>query len=340
MSAQHGKVLHVVVGHSLPGYFLNAIRSIRALAPDDDVLVVDNASPERQLIDDLRELAAVEVRVNLLLRPTNEISANGKVGGLYLAYGEAFDYALARDYDYVHILQSDMQLLWWGAEFMDQAASLYQEFPHCVNIHTMALSRDKALTDELAPTQREGTMSLRGFGLTDTGLYDLARWREREMTFHASERSHATHYAAQGLVVLCHPWPSDAQIPWPAVIRGGRRRGREVTSSAPLLLRPLSPETIKRVTSVPDRAPLEDVCLPWGWLCLSPMWTTGLESIDYYVLRYRDLRRNRLKAARPRLVGEGRGPLRLRLLLPHRPSFALLLVLQPLREVRRRLRRR
>ena len=340
MSAPGRKVLHVIVGHSLPGYFLNAVRSVRVLAPDDDVLVVDNASPEQELIDDLRELAAVDARVSLLLRPTNEISANGKVGGLYLAYGEAFQHALVRDYDYVHILQSDMQLLWWGPEFMDRAASLYEEFPQCVNIHTMALSRDKALTDELEPTGRPGTMSLRGFGLTDTGLYDLSRWRERAMAFHASERSHATHYAAEGLVVLCHPWPSDAQIPWPAVIRGGRRRGREVTTAAPLLLRPLPAEAIASMTAVPDRAPLEDVCLPWGWLCLSPMWTTGLESIDYYVLRYRDLRRNRLRAARPRLVGQGKGPLGLRLLLAHRPSFLHLLVLQPLREVRRRLSRR
>jgi hypothetical protein len=38
-------VLHVVVGHGLPRYFLNTIESVRATAPQDRVLVIDNASP-------------------------------------------------------------------------------------------------------------------------------------------------------------------------------------------------------------------------------------------------------------------------------------------------------
>ena len=339
MSANDPKVLHVVVGHSLPIYFLNAVRSVRRIAPDDDLLVVDNASPEASLRDDLRQLAAGDPHVRLLLRSTNELAANGKVGGLYLAYAEAFEIALSGGYDLVHLLQSDMQMLWWGKEFTDLAMSVYDDFPECVNIHTMALSRDKALTDELVPTVRAGIEALRGFGLTDTGLYHLGRWRETGMHFHASERSHATHYSAKGHTVLCHPWPCDAQIPWPAVIRRGRQRGREVATAMPLLLRPLTSEAVATVRASPGRAPIEDVCLPWGWLSLSPMWMTGLESIDYFVLRYRDVRRNKLKAARPRLVGEGRGPGGIRWLLPHRPSLLHLLVGQPLREVQKRLHR-
>lgn len=339
MPTESRRVLHVVVGHGLPKYFLNAVRSVRLLAPDDDVLVIDNASPDQSLREALRLLASSEPRIELLLRSTNETASNGKVGGLYLAYAEAFARALENGYDYVHILQSDMQMLWWGPEFMHLAESLYSDFASCVNVHTMGLSRDKALTDELEPTAREGTVALRGFGLTDTGLYHLGRWRELGMRFHASERSHARHYASQGLIVVCHPWPSDAQIPWPAVMRGGRQRGREVPSSAPLLLRPLPRPIIDAMVSSSVRTPLETVCLPWGWLSLSPMWTTGLESIDYYVLRYRDLRRNRWRAAWPRYVGSGRGPFGIRWLLPHEPALHQLLLVAPYCELRKRRHR-
>ena len=42
-------VLHVVVGHGLPRYFLNTIESVRATVPRDRVLVIDNASPDASL---------------------------------------------------------------------------------------------------------------------------------------------------------------------------------------------------------------------------------------------------------------------------------------------------
>jgi hypothetical protein len=106
------RVLHVVVGHGLRTYFLNAVRSIRASAPNDEILVVDNASPDVELRIELSKIVAEDSRMRLLLRDSNDLT-NGKVGGLYDAYREAFALAIEEGFDYLHLLQSDMQVLWW-----------------------------------------------------------------------------------------------------------------------------------------------------------------------------------------------------------------------------------
>ena len=107
------RVLHAIVGHKFPVYFTNAVKSVLLMAEDDDILVVDNASNLPELTRELRLIASKEPRVRLLLRDTNDITRNAKVGGLYDAYNEIVSYALSEGYDYLHLMQSDMQLLWW-----------------------------------------------------------------------------------------------------------------------------------------------------------------------------------------------------------------------------------
>ena len=336
----HGpSVLHVVVGHGLPGYFLNTVRSVRAAAPDDQVLVIDNASPQAGLRAALRRLADEDPQVELILRSSNELQDNRKVGGLYQAYAMAFDYAVAREFDLLHLLQGDFQLMWWDADLVARSCDLFAAHPHCVNILMQFLSRDKKLTDDLAPADG-GLTKLRKYGLTDTGLYHLGRWRGLTMEFGASEQAHARRYLGEGLEVLCHPWPTDAPIPWPAVIRNGRQRGREVVTGQPFLLKPLQPEEIASVKA--GEAWLEDLCIPWGWICATPMWVSGLDSIDYWVLRYRDAKRNGWRRILPRLELRGVDGGAWRALAGtrrYRPPLSQLLVGAPLREIRRRLRR-
>jgi Glycosyl transferase family 2 len=335
----HGpSVLHVVVGHGLPRYFLNTVRSVRAVAPDDRVLVIDNASPQAGLRAALQRLADEDPRIDLISRTSNELQ-NRKVGGLYQAYAMAFDYALAREFDLLHLLQGDFQLMWWDADLVARSCDLFAARPHCVNILMQFLSRDKRLTDDLAPAGG-GLTRLRNYGLTDTGLYHLGRWRDLAMEFGASERAHARRYLDEGLEVLCHPWPTDAPIPWPAVIRNGRQRGREVVTGQPFLLKPLQPEEIASVKA--GGVWLEDLCIPWGWICATPMWVSGLDSIDYWVMRYRDAKKNgwRHFLPRPEFRGvRGAGWRALAGMRRYRPTLSGLLVGAPVREIRRRLRR-
>ena len=176
-----GPVLHAVVGHSLPVHFLNAVDSVLDRT-EDPLLVVDNASPEPALRDGLAQRAADHGRLQVHRRERNEIEHNGKVGGLYNAYRLVFAHAIDAGFEYLHLLQGDMQLLWWDEEALRAGIELFDRYPNCVNVFTLALSVDKALTDEVVGGENGGQV-LRKYGLTDTGLYDLRRWRCLGMEF-------------------------------------------------------------------------------------------------------------------------------------------------------------
>jgi hypothetical protein len=336
-------VLHVIVGHGLPGYFLNAVRSVRACAPDDQLLVIDNATPGEELRQELTRLAEADPGISLILRSVNDVDNNSKVGSLYAAYEVAFDTAIREGYDFLHLIQGDFQVLWWDSDVVRRSAEIFTAHPQCVNIQTQAQSRDKVLAKELVPAGADGPMKLRRYGLSDTGIFHVGRWRDHALRFGGAEREHAQGYLAQGLEVICHPWPTDAPIPWPPVVRSGVQRGREVPATRPYLLRPLLPEDIAGLKAGERDPWLEDVCVPWGWACASPMWVTGLDSIDYWVLRYRDARVNGIGRLLPRFdlrgvdEGDRHGPLKL---YRYRPSLLRLLVTAPALAAARRIRAR
>jgi hypothetical protein len=333
------RVLHVVVGHGLPTYFLNTVRSVRATAPDDPILAIDNASPEPASLAPLKKLADRDSKISLILRATNELDQNAKVGGLYEAYKLAFEFAISHGFDFLHMLQGDFQMMWWDDELVRKSRDIFVARPMCVNIHMLFLSRDKGLTDNLVTTDI-GLTRLKDYGLTDSGLYHLARWQARAMSFDTAEQRHAKRYLQEGLEVICHPWPTDAQIPWPAVIRNGAQRGRELVTGKPFL-KPLSPSDISLLKYREGIAWIEDFCMPWGWICLSPMWLSGLDSFDYWVLRYRDAKKNGLRHFLPRLELGGTerkwrfSVIKARL---YSPPFLELFVRAPMRELIRRMR--
>jgi hypothetical protein len=301
------RVLHAIVGHKLPVYFINAVNSVLLMAESDDIIVVDNASGLPTLIGELESIAERAPRVSLLLRSTNDITRNSKVGGLYDAYNEVVDYALGRGYDYLHIIQHDMQMVWWDETIITRAEEIYAEYPECVNIATTALASDLALSGGLAYLKPK-LVQFDQYGLTDTGLYDLAKWRARGMRFGDSEQAHGQQYRAEGLRVLCHPLPTIAFVPWPAVVRSGQVVGREIQLRQQFLLRPLTEGEIGQVKESTGPVWLEQVAIPWGWTCLMPYWTTDLRTITYWVYRYRDIRAHGLRAAWPRWQRAGLAP--------------------------------
>lgn len=337
------RVLHVIVGYGLRTYFVNAVRSVCSVAPQDDVLVVDNASPDPVLRAELTYLASQSDRMRLLLRSSNDLDLNGKVGSLYDAYREAFDLALGESFDYVHIVQGDMQTLWWDDDVIARAEQIFETWPRCVNVFTCLLTSNRSQSDAIEHLDGSLEPRLRHYGLTDTGLFHLGRWKELGLSFAQSETEHSARYLREGFSVPCHPWPTDAQIPWPAVMRGGRQDGREVICTEPFLLRPLGPPEVAQLKLQPWTW-LEDICVPWGWACLTPMWTGDLSTTDYWAARSRDIRARGLRAGWPRWETRGLDkqghsrwhPFRYQ----HRPSLARLCAVVPALEIVRRLRRK
>lgn len=292
------RLLHVIVGHKFPNYFENATKSVLRMTVDDDILVVDNASNDPMVTSRLLEIAHTEPRVRLILRSTNDISKNSKVGGLYDAYNEVMSYALDQGYDYTHIMQHDMQMLWWDSTVTRRAQEIFTEYPTCVNIQTLIHYQLIRFSDDLEYLKPK-LMLYTKYGLTDTGLYDMAKWRAQSMRFGDREQAHASEYLQKGFRVFCHPLPTVAPIPWPAVVRGGKILGREIQPRQEFLLRPLSTPEIARVMESADPVWFEDVGVPWGWSCLTPYWVSDLRSINYLVYLYRSIRRHGLRAAWP-----------------------------------------
>src|ERR1700744_5767561 len=161
------RVLHAIVGHQFPVYFINAVKSVLLMTGNDDIIVVDNASNLPSLTRELQSIADKESRVHLVLRETNDISRNAKVGGLYDAYNEVVSYALQRGYDYLHIMQNDMQMLWWDDSIMPRAREISAENPECVNICMSALSLYSTLAGDLEYVKPKLVL-LQDYGLTDS----------------------------------------------------------------------------------------------------------------------------------------------------------------------------
>lgn len=338
-SSRRPRVLHVVVGHGLRTYFLNAVRSVRWAAPDDEILVVDNASPDQRLREDLTTIALDDPKMRLLFRDSNSL-VNRKVGGLYDAYRDAFEIAIREEFDYVHLIQGDLQVLWWDSDVMTRAKEIFASDPLCVNIFMCLLPADREFDGSLLESSVDQLPRIREYGLVDLGLYDLERWRDLGVSFDNDELEHGRRYLSLGYKVICHPWPTDAPIPWPAVVRNGVQQGREVTQVKPYLLKPMTASGIAQLKSR-NWTWLEDVCIPWGWKCLTPMWTTHANP-DYLAARRQEAKRRGLMKSVPRWERSGldNDSFRSVWLSQYRPSLWKLFVIIPSQEIVSRLQRR
>jgi hypothetical protein len=316
------EVLHVIVGHGLPGLFLNAVRSFHAVLPRSDLLVIDNGSPQLDLQHELARLCDSNDRTTLHRQHVGT-GKDPKVGTLYDAYAVAFQKARSGGYRYVHLLQGDMQMMWWDGDLRAMLGRVYDSRPDCVNIYTRALSSDDYMMQHAVS---DGEVFVIGnYGMTDTGLYDLDRWARARVEFQGSEEDVAATAIKKGLVTVVSPWPTDIAVPWPAVVRKGRQVGREVETAKPFLCRPMRPDDVDRVKRSERPVTVEDICIPWGWSCLSPMSETWL---SWYYLNYRrhGLRLHGFRRGAPRWARSGLDRPWQVLTAPHRPPLVRLIV--------------
>ncbi|MGH9082045.1 MAG: hypothetical protein ACRDY3_06655 [Acidimicrobiales bacterium] len=316
--------------------------SFRAVCPESELLVIDNGSPQRSIGRELAERAVSDEHLEVVRRDAGR-PVHPKVGTLHDAYCYAFDVARRRGFDYVHLLQGDLQVMWWDEDARHMLAELFGRHPHCVNIHMLALSKDRWLMGDVVVDGASGDPVIPRYGMTDTGVFHLRRWDALDLRFWGSEEETSSRALARGLEVVASPWPTEVPVPWPAVVRRGRQVGREIRTEKPFLCRPLDERSVTAVKSSPRPVAWEDICVPWGWSCLSPMSATDLTRWYYLNYRLHDLRRNGWRRGAPRWVTAGLDRRADLLLAPRRPPL-LSLLLRPvpslLAEIFRRVRRR
>ena len=129
------KVLHLVAGFGIYEHFVNSINSVLKFDKSSDLLILVTGNPKlfgwkssssNLCFDYLYdEFLRVEnfiknLKVNNKVIITQIVSDSvGKTGSLYDAYNYALSFAKKNNYNYLNIVQNDMQLLFWNNNLIE-----------------------------------------------------------------------------------------------------------------------------------------------------------------------------------------------------------------------------
>ena len=124
------KVLHLVAGFGIYEYFVNSINSVLKYDKFSDLLILITGNPkffgwkstpsnlcfdyihdEILRVENFIKNLKVNNKVTIKRIATDSI---GKTGSLYDAYNYALNFAKKNNYDYLNVIQNDMQLLFWN----------------------------------------------------------------------------------------------------------------------------------------------------------------------------------------------------------------------------------
>ena len=137
------KILHLVVGFGIYEYFVNSINSVLQNDKSSDVLILITGNPKffgwrvdshNFLFDyEYDVMSKIEYFVKEL-KVSNKIiikkiipKKSGKTGSLYKAYNYALKFCRTNNYDYLNIIQNDMQLLFWNKNLIDLVQELFKK---------------------------------------------------------------------------------------------------------------------------------------------------------------------------------------------------------------------
>ncbi|TSC59247.1 MAG: hypothetical protein Greene041619_83 [Candidatus Peregrinibacteria bacterium Greene0416_19] len=266
------RLLTAIFGYNR--YFLlrNAVESFFAFGPQGDLLLVDDGSDDRRIVE---YLASIEERPGVTVMRTDR-TGSGYHGGLYANMNRAIDHAVAGGYSHVFFAQDDVQFLWRDPRFLERAETVFEAYPkvsivvpfffRAINIHRVRA--------RYVPEQSVGVWRDPNYGIIDQGVMRVSLIREKGWRFRESENANSAAWKEWGYCLAFLRDPTVGFVPWPQAWRGKQLQGRERKPKREFFLKPLSQEQIEKLQSLPlSEFPLhEDFCLPWGWWCRTPYW--------------------------------------------------------------------
>ncbi len=286
------RTLTCVISYNRPGYLHNLLRSIREFCSWSDVLVLDDGSDHPQLVRDLDELARPHSGFAVIRKDRH---AAGYHGGLYTLMNEALDYAGARNYELLHFVQDDMQIVWNDPKILESVRAIFNAHEDALQVQNVFHKKiaKYALIDnerfELHP--ESNSYHIRPYAITDTGFLNLERVHRAGFRYSETERGTSNKWRTQGFKLYGLHSPTVGFVPWPTVFQNGKQFGswpwaRPILKrSERYYLKPLSPGDVARLTSRPleDIPFLDDYSVPVGWKCLYPFWFAR-PSLEYIKL--------------------------------------------------------
>lgn len=315
------RIMHLVVGAGIPIYFKNCIDSVVRLSGDPIVAIYNylGAKDRDEILSLQREFRNKDVHISIQPNASNRFD---KTGSLYHAYNWGLQ-RITREFpnvQFLNILQSDMQLMWWSESIegeLDTIGSVLQMNGLQYLCASTAISSFGKLGldyENGLPVNvfSNGVRTLAEGAMADVGILNLEKIQELNFRFQGTERALSEQLSEHGFVMPKLKVPIAAFIPFPVTVRQNRvcssKRLRSY-SGVPLLQSNHSYDSIKDVI---DRDPenelwMEDFVFPSGWNTLTPYWLTDTLTTKW--MRRRISLANRSESAFLRFVTFKKGEL-------------------------------
>lgn len=285
-------LLHVIVGAGIPTYFHNCIDSVLRHSRLPILSIYNSLSQEDS---DRFHTLKQRIETSQVSFLENSEKMGSKTGSLYLAYNEALDFAERNGFDFVNLIQSDMQVFFWDDSSVRTAIEIFARRPEKTgqfvsNIFTQMPQRGKRLDyfSIWSPDPIRGYLSCPG--QSDVGIFKVQDFRKTRGEFTASEKANSTLVAKAGGHVVLHPKPFLSPIPFPLTVRNGRvpRMSPRFAQRQPPLLEVFA-EVPEFNLSTENFRPvfMEDIVRPRYGRTLTPYWPSSTEGKHWISIRLR-----------------------------------------------------
>ena len=308
------RILHLVVGFGIYEYFVNCINSIIRFDKSSDILILVTGNPklfgwsynnnifDKEFNEFLRIknfVKKLSVKNKIIIR---KISLNSeknnffskKTGLLYEAYNYSLRFSLNNKYDYLNIIQNDMQLLFWNRNLISLIDELFIKNKTSFHIFT-GFPRKGSTADfyerndlskkevYLSTLKKKKNIFFHNSGVGDWGVINLKIAKKINFSFEKSESFMSEKYKIRGFKTMLLPTPFVVVIPWPAVIRKQKIIGNiHKLIKNNLLLKCTSINPYMDLILYKEKLWQEDWAKPNGWYALYPCCYTDFKIIEYF----------------------------------------------------------
>jgi len=305
------KILHLVVGFGIYEYFVNSINSILKYDKVSDLLILITGNPkffgwknsssnfcfdyqydEISRVENFIKNLKVDNKVIIKKIVTDSV---GKTGSLYDAYNYALSFAKRNNYNYLNIVQNDMQLLFWNNNLVELVEELFEKNKNTIqinsgfprkgshpNFYKSSLNNFKEIY--LDSINKKKNIFFSKYGIGDLGIIDLSRAYETNLVFEKNETFMSREYFKRGFVSLFCPVPYVGVLPWPATARKNKINGTPLNlSNNDLLLKSVTEELFSDLVSFNKELWQEDWVKTFGWYALNPACYTNFKIKEYFV---------------------------------------------------------
>ena len=279
------KLLNCVISYSRHYYLKNMIESLEEFFPYGDTILIDDQSDNPETLSYLDTLREGGMPVFLT---TQDKSTPLYKGGSYCAMDMAMDYAIDNGYEYVNVLQDDLQCLWYDADFEERVERLFSLSEKVLSVCSYfykGINKTWVLRNITLYPEADG-YDRKKLAIPAGAIIHVERFTRLGLRFsdYATQELFNEPLYRAGYLSLTPRCPHFAWIPWPKATTYGVTKGTEKPPRKKYYYRPISGKKLahfknRSLNEVPF---VEDYCETWGYLSIKPYWFTHFSAKKYF----------------------------------------------------------